>query len=173
MTELTVRRFEPSDTERVRELNRVAMRETPEWVPGAPDEDLADVPGHYLDGHGEFLVGVVDGEVVATGAYEPLGGWKVETLRTADEATEPAGTVELTRLRVDPDHWGRGFGTRIYRELEARARSAGHRAFVLDTGAENDRARGFYESLGFQCVREVTVEFDDLSLDLALYRRAI
>ncbi|WP_415382868.1 GNAT family N-acetyltransferase [Halosimplex sp. TS25] len=184
---LRIRRYRPGDGDRVRELNREAMAETPEWVPEAPDEDLLDVCGHYLDAGGEFLVGEVDrrktsiqasvtgreqGEtadpesdarVVATGAYEPLDGWMAEQF----EAT--AGTAELSRIRVEPEMQGRGFATRIVEELERRARRAGYRAFVLNTGAGNDRARGFYESLGYACVGETTVEFEGATLNLALY----
>jgi len=197
-TELTIRRYRAGDGERVRELNREAMAETPEWVVDAPATDLEDVRDHYLDAGGEFLVGEVDrretsnserggtirepdGEVdrretsngerdrdiVATGAFEPLTGWLSEHFDAA------AGTGELSRVRVDPEMQGRGFGTRIVEELARRARRRGYRALVLDTGADNDRARGFYESLGYACVGEETVTFDDVTLDLALYWRRV
>jgi len=171
MTTLRVRRARPEDSERIRELNELAMSETPEWVPEAPDADLADVEHHYLDAGGEFLVGVAEGQIVATGAYESPEGWMREQCSTASRSTD--STVELSRMRVDPDCWGRGYGTRVYEELASRARSAGRRAFVLNTGVDNDRARGFYESLGFEPVREVTVAFNDVTLELALYRREI
>ncbi|WP_436923671.1 N-acetyltransferase family protein [Halosimplex amylolyticum] len=191
MSELHVRPFRPGDGERVRELNRVAMAETPEWVPDAPDADLEDVRGHYLDAGGEFLVceversetskrergtrtreqgegekidtGNLDDEIVAMGAYEPLDGWM------AEQFDSTAGTAELTRVRVDPAAQGRGFGTRVVEELEHRARCTGYRAFVLNTGADNEQARGFYESHGYSLVRETTVEFEGATLDLALY----
>jgi ribosomal protein S18 acetylase RimI-like enzyme len=176
-TDLTVRRYRAGDGERVRELNREAMAETPEWVVDAPDTDLDDVRDHYLDAGGEFLVGEVDrrktsngegdGEIVATGAVEPLDGWM------ADRFDAAAGTGELSRVRVDPAMQGGGFGTRIVEELARRARRRGYRALVLNTGADNEQARGFYESLGYACVREETVEFDDVTLDLALYWRRV
>ncbi|WP_123537262.1 GNAT family N-acetyltransferase [Halosimplex salinum] len=176
MPELTVRRYRPDDAERVRELNRVAMRETPEWVPDAPDPDLADVRGHYIDAAGEFLVGEVerggatrepDSGIVATGAYCPLDGWM------AEQFDARAGTAELTRLRVAPEYQGHGFGTRLVEALQHRARRVGYRAIVLNTGVENEQARGFYESLGYSCVREETVEFEEAELDLALYWRRL
>lgn len=172
MSELEVRRFEAGDGERVRALNDRAMATTPEYLPDVPDEDLDDVRGNYLAVDGaEFLVGELEGEVVATGAYVPLTGaepdWKASFVDVRD------GDAEVTRMRVDPDHHGRGFGTRVYRALERRAVEDGYGRFVLDTGVENDRARGFYESLGFACEREVTVEWGDLALDLAIYAREI
>ncbi|QPV62090.1 GNAT family N-acetyltransferase [Halosimplex litoreum] len=183
-TDLTIRRYRAGDGERVRELNREAMAETPEWVVDAPDTDLDDVRDHYLEAGGEFLVGEVDRretsngerggtirepdcEIVATGAVEPLDGWM------ADRFDAAAGTGELSRVRVDPAMQGRGFGTRIVEELARRARRRGYRALVLNTGADNEQARGFYESLGYACVREETVEFDDVTLDLALYWRRV
>ncbi|WP_459194903.1 GNAT family N-acetyltransferase [Halosimplex sp. J119] len=167
MSTLRIRRYRPSDGERVRELNRVAMAETPEWVPDAPDEDLLDVRGHYLNDGGEFLVGETTPEsetrIVATGAYETLDGWMAEQF----DAT--AGTAELSRIRVEPEMQGQGFATQIVEELERRARRAGYRAFVLNTGVDNEQARGFYESLGYACVGERTVDFEDTTLDLSLY----
>jgi ribosomal protein S18 acetylase RimI-like enzyme len=166
-TDLTVRRYRAGDGERVRELNREAMAETPEWVVDAPDTDLEDVRGHYLDAGGEFLIGECNGEIVATGAFEPLDGWMAERFDAA------AGTGELSRVRVDPAMQGQGIGTRIVEDLARRARRRGYRALVLNTGADNEQARGFYESLGYACVGEETVEFEDATLDLALYWRRV
>lgn len=169
MTELSVRRYESGDRERVRELAREAMVDTPEFVPGAPDPDLADVTGHYLEAGGEFLVGTVDGEgIVAIGAYGELDDWKEPEL---DDVARPAR--EVTRMRVDPARQRCGFGRAIYGELEERARNAGVRELVLDTGAENDRARGFYGAMGFEHVLTKTVDFGLVALDLALYRKSL
>jgi len=167
---LTVRHVRPGDGPAVRDLNERAMAETPEWVPDAPDADLERLPDSYADG--EFLVGTVGGEIVATGAYVPLGsgehsGWMDDELDVDGRATE------LTRMRVDPGHQRRGHGRRIYRALERRAAGDGYRTLVLNTGAENERARAFYEAVGFDLETEVTVEFEAATLDLALYRKRI
>ena len=164
---IDIRRFQPGDGERIRELNELAMATTPEYVPAAPDEDLQAVQRHYLDDGSEFIVGIVDDSIVATGAYAAPNEWKAEYVDL------DSGTTELTRMRVDPACHGRGFGSAIYHELEQRARSDGYRRFVLDTGTENDVARGFYESLGFECRREVSVDFGDLTMELALYEKSI
>ena len=172
--DLTVRRFEPGDGEAVRELNERAMARTPEWVPEAPDADLADVPGHYFE-DGEFLVGTVDGDLVATAAYEPLDGWMAEQLPALKSDGEGCdeSTVELSRMRVDPDHWGQRLGTRVYEELERRARTDGYRTFVLNTGVENERARGFYAAPRFDHVRDERVTVGDVTMHLSLYRRSL
>lgn len=164
---IDIRRFQSGDGDRIRELNELAMATTPEYVPEVPDEDLQTIQSHYLNDGGEFLVGTIDGTVVATCAYAIPNEWKKEYVDFDSEVTE------LTRMRVDPGWQGRGFGTAIYRELEQRARSDGYQRFVLDTGTENDIARGFYESLGFECRREVSVDFRDLTLELALYEKPI
>lgn len=165
--ELEIRRIRPDEDARVRELNRTAMAETPEWIDDGPEPDLQDVEGTYLVDGSEFLVGVHEGRIVATGAYTPPHAWKGEYLDVDDE------TAELTRMRVAPEWQGRGVGRSMYAELARRARADGYRRFVLDTGAENDAARGFYEGLGFRCVREVALEYRGSTVELALYEKRI
>lgn len=166
-TTVDIRRFRSGDGERVRELNETAMATTPEFVPDAPDEDLRDVQRQYLDGGGEFLVGTAGGTIVGMGAYATPDAWKEAYIHLDNR------TAELTRMRVDPEWQGRGIGSAIYHELEQRARNDGYEQFVLDTGVENDVARGFYESLGFLVQDEVAVDFGDLTIELALYRKSI
>lgn len=166
-SQLDIRRFQPGDGERIRELNELAMATTPEYVPEVPDEDLQAVQRYYLDDGGEFILGIIDDTIVATGAYAAPNEWKGEYIELGSE------TTELTRMRVDPEWHGRGFGGALYHELEQRARSDGYQRFVLDTGTENDVARGFYEDLGFECRREVSVDFRDLTIELALYEKSI
>jgi len=165
--QITVRRFRAGDGERVREVSESAMAETPEYVPDIPDEDLWAIDRHYLDGEGEFVVGVVDGTIVATGAYTTPDEWKEAYCDIDSE------TTELTRMRVAPEWQAQGFGSAIYRELERRARSDGYRRFVLDTGTGNEVARGFYERLGFTCRQAVTIDFGDGTFGLVLYEKSI
>lgn len=162
-----IRRPHSDDGGRIRELNESAMARTPEYVPDAPDADLLDVTSHYIEVGGEFLVGTVDGTIVATGAYAIPDTWKEEYVDL------DRGTAEVTRMRVDPERQGNGFGTAIYHELERRARADGFRRFVLDTGADNAVARGFYESLGFECHRVTAIDFGEVELELALYQKSI
>lgn len=142
VAELRVRRYEPRDADRVWELHVAAMRDAgtdPEAMP--PQDDLRDVEAAYFPG-GEFLVGERDGRVLAMGGFRPRD----------DE------TVELTRMRVAPDHQRRGYGTRMLAALEERARERGFRRATLDTAVGQDslpfyRARG-YEEVGRQQWRE-------------------
>ena len=156
------RHFQPGDGPAVRSIDQRAMRETPEYVPGGPDEDLHEVPGHYFE-DGEFLVGVCGGSVVATAAYTPLGGWKREWCGPIDRPVR-----ELTRVRVLPEYQRRGYGRALVRELERHANTEGVTELVLDTGADNAAARAFYESLGYDRDRTATVDFGGVELRLAV-----
>lgn len=164
---MTIRRFQPGDGARIREVSESAMARTPEYVPGIPDQDLQAIDEYYLDGDGEFLVGVVDDTIVATGAYTTPNEWKDAYVDVDSE------TTELTRMRVAPDWQGHGLGSTLYRDLERRARSDGYKRIVLDTGTDNEAARGFYESHGFSYRQDVTVEFEDLTFELVLYEKSI
>ncbi|MDS0258444.1 GNAT family N-acetyltransferase [Haloarcula sp. S1CR25-12] len=165
--EFAIRRFQPGDGERIREIHDRAMSGTPEYLPDLPDEDLEGIEDHYLDDAGEFLAGL-DGEtIVAMGAYTTPDEWKHEYIDV------DGATAELTRMRVHPDWQGYGFGTAMYRALRERALHDGYRDFVLDTGAENDRARGFYERLGFDCQTRISVGSGDAALEMVLYQQSI
>jgi ribosomal protein S18 acetylase RimI-like enzyme len=166
MPELTVRQYEPADRERVLELNEKALREVgayaddPEVVEelrgeGAEsfDEDLYDVDGEYLDAGGAFVVGLLDGALVAMGAL----------------AREDDATARVTKMRVDPDHQRRGFGQRILDELESRARELGYTELVLDTTARQTAAQGLYEANGYEQFEEA--QFGEY--DVLLYRKSL
>jgi ribosomal protein S18 acetylase RimI-like enzyme len=165
-SDLTIRRFERGDAERVRELDERALREVNAYVDDPAvvkqmhpdgketfDEDLYDIEGRYLDAGGEFLVGLVDGEIVAMGALE----------------RESDARAKLTRVRVQPEYQRRGFGQAILDELEARAMESGFEELVLDTTARQEAARAFYEANGYvEFQREQWGQFD-----VRHYRRSL
>lgn len=133
---LTVRRYDPADADAVARLNELALRASPvEFVPDAPaDEPLEDVSGEYLDTDGEFLVGVVEGAVVAMGGFRPRG----------------ADAVELEFLRVHPDHQRRGYGGELVAALGRRASAAGATRSILVTNERLTAARRLYEARGYE-----------------------
>lgn len=136
MTELTIRRFRPSDAERVLELHEEALRDVDAYAEGVPEPDLDDVKAHYFDAGGEFLVGESDGRIVAMGAFRPVEDRIAEAFASL---RRPA--AELKRMRVAPSHQRRGFGQQIYDELERRARESGFAELVLDVQANQKGAR--------------------------------
>lgn len=174
MTDLDVRRFEAGDGPAVRDLHERALRDAGDFVEDTPEPDLQDVPGHYLDGEGEgdgtgeFLVGERADEIVAMVAYHPASEWIL-----ADRFSFDVETAELTRMRVDPDQQRRGFGERIYTELERRARDAGYDQLVLDVSEDNESARRFYEDQGFEYLETATLTAMDRTFRLAIYRKQL
>lgn len=97
-------------------------------------------PGRYLDGSGEFLVGLTDGDIVAIGGFQSRG----------DDA------AEVRRMRVHPDHRRREYGERPLAALEERARERGFARVVLDTNERLTAARKLYGKRGYEEVRRAT-----------------
>ena len=139
MTALRIRAYEPGDAEAVWAVHERAFRASPvPFVEDAPaDDDLRAIAKRYLEpGGGAFLVGTVDGEVVATGGYR----------RVDDE------TVEIRRMRVEPDRQGNGYARRLLDRLETRAATEGFGRAVLETHEDLTAARSLYESAGYAAV---------------------
>jgi ribosomal protein S18 acetylase RimI-like enzyme len=136
--ELDIRRYEPDDHETVLHLNEEGLRGMGALIeePGF-DLDLRDIEGEYLEGDGEFLVGVCEGQVVAMGALRK---------------TSPK-RAEVKRMRVAPAFRGRGFGQRILDVLHRRATALGYATLHLDTGINHEAARNLYEANGYRKTR--------------------
>lgn len=100
---------------------------------GDPDETPVD-PGDFAPPEGQFLVGFVGNEPVATGGF-----------RRHDD-----GVAEIKRMYVSHDHRGGGYARRLLSELEAQAAAAGYRRVVLMTGGRQPEAVALYESSSYQ-----------------------
>ena len=130
-----IRRYRPADQDVLWQLNE-------QTLPRAYDvarlqqnfADMRDIAGHYL-ARGEFLVGEVDGRIVAMGAIRPTD--------TPDEC-------ELKRMRVAAEFQGQGLGQAMLEALERRATELGYRAIVLDTTTEQLPAQKLYQKNGFR-----------------------
>ena len=161
-----IRRFQPGDGEEIRELNEAALATISEDMPDLPDEDLHDIQHHY-DKNGELLVGIANGDIVAMGAFNTAVEWWEEFVDL------DSNTAELTRMSVDPEWHRCGIGTSLYQVLEQYARENGYTQFILDTGAVNDAARGFYRNVGFKLQDEFVVKVEDTIIELVLYRKSL
>jgi len=151
---LEIRQYRDGDADAVWELHNLALEGTGAHLGNGPwDKDLKRIREVYLDGAGEFVVGVLDGRIVA------MGGLK----RTGDER------AEIKRMRVHPDYQRRGFGSAILEHLERRARLLGYRVLHLVTAVVQISARRLYEKSGYREVGRTVVG----GLDTILYEKRI
>jgi GNAT superfamily N-acetyltransferase len=152
---LELRRYEESDASRVRQLHEDGLRQTDADAGHGPwDDDLRSVRSVYLDNAGEFLIGVVDGEIVAMGGL----------LRVSKTV------AEVKRMRVDVRFQRQGFGRAILRRLEARALELGYRTLRLDTTVQQSPAQRLYESSGYLQVRR---GLDPAGHELVLFEKRL
>ncbi len=131
---LHIRRYEPEDGRAVRRLHDDALNEVGAHLGSGPwDEDLDEIEGVYIESGGEFLVGVVGGEVVAMGALRRVS----------------PGVAEVKRMRVKPGLQGRGYGQTLLDALHRRAAELGYSTLHLDTTVRQRAAQRFYLKNGY------------------------
>jgi GNAT superfamily N-acetyltransferase len=132
---LHIRRYEPWDKRAVRRLHDDALNEVGAHLGTGPwDDDLEDIEDVYLESGGEFLVGELEGEIVAMGAIR----------RVSPEA------AELKRMRVRPGLQGRGYGQAMLDALHRSAADLGYTTLHLDTTVRQRAARGLYLKNGYR-----------------------
>ena len=132
---LHIRRYEPEDKRAVRRLHDEALNEVGAHLGSGPwDDDLDDIEGVYLDPGGEFLVGVLDGKIVAMGALMRISPQK----------------AELKRMRVKPGLQGLGYGQILLDALHHRATELGYPTLRLDTTVQQRAAQHLYLKNGYR-----------------------
>jgi GNAT superfamily N-acetyltransferase len=109
---------------------------------GVWEEDLRDIERHYFSKRGLFLIGELDGKIVAMGAIRNIG----------------PDAAEVVRMRVHPDHQGKGYGQRMLSELELRARDMDYKELILETDAQLTKAKKLYEKNRFAFWKEEVVD---------------
>ena len=131
---LLVRRYESRDRDAVWALHHRALNAAGAHAgSGEWDGDLHHIEQQYLAAGGEFLVGEIDGRIVAMGAL----------LRVSPDR------AEIKRMRVDPGHQRRGFGRTILEHLIGRARELGYTTLHLETTTRQTAARALYAAFAF------------------------
>jgi GNAT superfamily N-acetyltransferase len=131
---LHIRRYETSDKLAVRRLHDDALNEVGAHLGSGPwDEDLDEIEDVYLGSGGEFLVGILEGEVVAMGALKRL----------------PSDAAEVKRMRVRPELQRRGYGQAMLDALHRRAAELGYSTLRLDTTVQQLAARHLYLGNGY------------------------
>lgn len=168
--ELSIRQYRPADQKRILQLHVGPMEDVDAFVDGEDefDTDLEDIESAYLDSGGDFLVGEFDGQIVAMGAYKPPSEYFTHFLGELSEET-----AEITRMRVDSEYQGRGFGEKLYDELERRACADGFEELILDTTHRQKAAQGLYEKKDFREIKRQDVEFDGDSFIMIFYKKIL
>jgi len=100
---------------------------------------MHNIPDVYLKPGGEFIVGDVDGRIVALAAYRRASGER----------------ASVHRVGVHPDLQRQGIGRAIMAELESRAREAGITSFYLDTSIGQVAAQKLYTACGYTDVGHI------------------
>ncbi len=132
---IAFRRYRPADREAVRNLHDDALRDVGAHLEdGEWDSDLDAIESVYLENGGEFLVGVLGGEVVAMGALR----------------RDPDGRAWITRMRVSPRLQARGIGQTLLDRLHRRAAELGYETLHLDTTVGQTAAQRLYERNGYR-----------------------
>ncbi|MGB5837334.1 MAG: GNAT family N-acetyltransferase [Albidovulum sp.] len=111
-----------------------ALRETTD-----PSAYYAAFDRMQAEGANTLIVGEEAGRVIATYQLTCISGLSLRASRRA----------QVESVRVAAHCRGRGIGAALMADAEARARAAGCRLLQLTTNATRDRARAFYERLGF------------------------
>ena len=118
-----------------------------------PLPDLDDIQGKYIDKNGAFLVAVIDGKIIGSGALNMLA----------------ESVCEVRRLWFLPEYQGKGLGYRMMQALLAIARRKGYKIARLETSpAYQERAYRFYRRLGFYEIPRYGDEDDDIGMELVL-----
>lgn len=134
---LELRRFDDGDAEAVGELHVLALADAGAYGGSGPwDDDLRSIRSTYLQDGGEFLVGWLDGRLVAMGALRHV----------------TATAAEIKRMRVHPWFQRRGFGRAVLERLEERARQLGYARLRLDTTVTQTAAQALYSGEGYSQV---------------------
>ena len=108
--------------------------------------EITAIYDHKIDGAGNFkpedvlvpgsgfIVGRVESEAVACGAFRPLA----------------PGIAEIKRMFVAPEHRGRGYSKAILTALERMATESGYTTVWLETRPLQRAAIALYEQLGYE-----------------------
>lgn len=162
MSDILIRTFEPGDEQGIADVILPIQREEFGIAITAADQpDLADIPGFYQTGKGQFWVAVKDGRIVGTISLKDIGN---------NEAT-------LRKMFVAADVRGKEFGVaaRLLEALIAHASASGLNAILLGTTDKFLAAHRFYEKNGFAEVTpaELPASFPRMSVDSKFYRLAL
>ena len=155
---MIIRRFRSGDRDGVIALILSIQRE--EFaipITAADQPDLADIPGFYQTGAGDFWVAEHAGTIVGTIGLKDIGG----------------GEAALRKMFVAPAHRGPArIAARLLEMLVAAARARGLDTIYLGTTDKFVAAHRFYEKSGFERLapEALPVAFPRMAVDTRFYR---
>jgi GNAT superfamily N-acetyltransferase len=160
--DLYLRRYHAADHGAVLELHQEGLAQVG-LRPGDGvyyDHDFFRMEDIYLRNDGEFIVGELNGRIVA------MGGLRRADLVPAGQARAFGGYVlggpeldaaEMVRLRVRPAVQRRGYGAALVEALEQRAAEYGYRVLRADTTELQGPALQLYRRFGWTVTRRETI----------------
>lgn len=128
-SKIQFRQFRSSDLPAVKNVHELALKAIDMYSTGHWNDDLDDIAKNYLDSGGDFVVGTLDGHIVAIGAFKKLS----------------ASTAEVKRMRVLPEFQGQGIGKMLLKYLEEEIKNHGYREIELHTTINQQAAQKLYE----------------------------
>ncbi|MFI0449550.1 GNAT family N-acetyltransferase [Actinomadura sp. 6N118] len=159
---LRIRRYLASDHATVLELHREGLAQVG-LRPGDGvyyDHDFFRMEDIYLRNDGEFIVGELDGTIVAMGGLrraDLVPGGSARAFGGYAPGAPNLDAVEMVRLRVRPGVQRRGFGAAIVRALEQRAAEFGYRVLRADTTELQGPALELYRKFGWEETRREVI----------------
>ncbi|MFI0373711.1 GNAT family N-acetyltransferase [Actinomadura sp. 1N219] len=160
--ELRLRRYGAADHAAVLALHREGLAQVG-LRPGDGvyyDHDFFRMEDIYLRNDGEFLVGELDGRIVAMGGLrraDLVPGGRARAYGGYAPGAPALDAVEMVRLRVRPAVQRRGYGTAVVQALEQRAVEYGYRVLRADTTELQGPALALYAKFGWTETRRETI----------------
>jgi ribosomal protein S18 acetylase RimI-like enzyme len=169
----SIRRADAADAALLAELGARTFRDT--FADSTKPEDMiaylsaafgTEIQAAELaDARSTFFVAETDG---AASGYAKLHAGE------AEPCVEGGKPVELARLYVGREWFGRGVGALLMRACVEEARRAGHATMWLGVWEHNARAQAFYRKWGFRAVGEhVFPVGSDPQIDLIMERALV
>lgn len=129
---MIIRKFESKDQVPVKALILSGLGEYFGFIDETLNPDLNDIVLSFFDGC--FLVGEIEGEIVATGGYKSF-----------DDQI-----IKIERVSVHSKFRRHGLASQLFNALISKAKKAGYKRVVLETTSDWDKAIKFWLKNGFQ-----------------------
>jgi len=160
MDNFIIRRYKSDDKEKVKEFYKFASIHSEIGYRSGPwESDFDNIEGHFFNG-GEFLVGLIDGEVIAMGGYRKISD----------------NVGQIRRMRVHPNHRRKGYAQQIIQRLEEVAKQNKMTELQLKTSTQQKMAQSFYEKNGYvkmEKEKEYYTEGGGNSFEVVWYRKSL